>query len=64
MNWRLTIPVTAAVIAICLVGSVVTRFSLEQMIYLAPVAVVVVGATVGVVVLWVKIIRDARRQRH
>jgi hypothetical protein len=61
VNWRLAIPMTAAVIAICLVGSVVTKFSLEQMVLLAPVAVVVAGASVGIVMLWVKIIRDSRR---
>jgi hypothetical protein len=52
---------TAAVVVICLVGSVVTKFSLEQMVLLAPVAVVVAGASVGIVMLWVKIIRDSRR---
>ena len=52
---------TAAVIAICLVGSVVTKFSLAQMVVLAPVAVVVAGASAGIVMLWVKIIRDSRR---
>ena len=61
MNWRLTIPMTAAVIVICLVGSVVTKFSLEQMVLLAPVAVVVAGASIGIVMLWVKIVRDSRR---
>jgi hypothetical protein len=61
VNWRLTIPMTAAVIVICLVGSVVTKFSLGQMVLLAPVAVVVAGASVGIVMLWVKIIRDSRR---
>lgn len=60
---RITIGVTAAVLAIWLVGAAVTRYSLEQMALLAPVAVVVVGATVGVVMLWVKIVRQAREDR-
>ena len=60
MDRRVTLVVSAAILAIVLVGSVVTRFTLEQMVYLAPVAVVVVGATIGVVMLWVKIIRDSR----
>jgi hypothetical protein len=53
-----------AVIAIWLVGAVVTKFSLEQMAYFAPLAVVVVGATVGIVVLWVKVVVDSFRRRR
>jgi hypothetical protein len=60
MNWRLTIPMTAAVLVIWLVGAAVTRYSLEQMAYLAPVAVVVVGVTIGVVLFWVKVVRESR----
>jgi hypothetical protein len=52
------------VIVIWLVGAAVTKFSLEQMAYFAPLAVVVVGATVGLVVLWVKIIRDSLQRRR
>ena len=58
----MVIPVTLAVVVIVLLGSVVTKFTLEQMVYLAPVAVVVVGATAGLVVFWVKVIRDMRRK--
>jgi hypothetical protein len=54
----------AFVIVVWLVGAAVTRFSLEQMAYLAPLAVVVVGATVGLVVLWVKVIRDSLQRRR
>ncbi len=64
MNWRLIIPMTAAVLVIWLVGAAVTKYTLEQMAYLAPVAVVVVGATVGIVILWVKIIRQSREERR
>ena len=60
MNWRLTIPMTAVVLVIWLVGAAVTKYTLEQMAFLAPVAVVVVGATIGIVMLWVKIIRQSR----
>ncbi len=52
---RLLIGVAAAVLAIWLIGAAVTRYTLDQMAYFAPIAVVVVGATVGVVMLWVKI---------
>jgi hypothetical protein len=62
--WRITLPMMIVVLAIWLVGAAVTRFSLAQMAYLAPVAVVVVGATIGIVMLWVKIIRESMRQRR
>ena len=52
-----------AVVVIWLAGAAVTKFSLEQMAYFAPLAVLVVGATVALVVLWVKVIRDSL-QRH
>ena len=61
MNWRITIPMIFAVLVIWFVGAAVTKYSLEQMAYLAPIAVVVVGAQIGLVMLWVKIIRQSRR---
>lgn len=51
---------TAIVLVIWLVGAAVTKYTLEQMAFLAPVAVVVVGATIGIVMLWVKIVRQSR----
>jgi uncharacterized membrane protein len=57
--------VVAAVVVVWLVGAAVTRYDVEQMAYLAPVAVLVVGATIGVVLFWVKVVLDAlRRQRR
>ena len=52
------------VVAIWLVGAAVTRYSLERMAYYTPIAVVVVGATVGLVLLWVKVISDSIRRRR
>ena len=52
------------VLAIWLVGAAVTKYSLEQMAYYTPVAVVVVGATVGLVLLWVKVVRDSLQRRR
>ena len=64
MNQRvLWVLMSVAVVVIWLVGAAVTKFSLEQMAYFAPLAVLVVGATVALVVLWVKVIRDSL-QRH
>ena len=52
------------VLAIWLIGAAVTRYSLEQMAYVTPIAVVVVGATVGIVLLWVKVVHDSLLRRH
>ena len=62
-NRRLLVAMIAVVLAIWLVGAAVTKYSLAQMAYFAPIAVVVVGATIGVVMLWVKIIVDSIRGR-
>ncbi|HEY7732937.1 MAG TPA: hypothetical protein VH950_18815 [Gaiellaceae bacterium] len=64
MNWRLVIPVAVAVVAIWLVGAAITKYSLEEMAYFAPIAVLVVGATVGLVLLWVKVVTQSLRQRR
>jgi hypothetical protein len=61
---RLVVGMVIVVIAIWLVGAAVTKYSLAQMAYFAPIAVVVVGATIGIVMLWVKIVRDSLRSRH
>jgi undecaprenyl pyrophosphate phosphatase UppP len=53
-----------AVLAIWLVGAAVTKFTLEQMAFVTPLAVVVVGVTVGIVLLWVKVVRDSLRRRR
>ncbi|HET7743227.1 MAG TPA: hypothetical protein VFK76_00645 [Gaiellaceae bacterium] len=66
MNARPTLvgAMIAAVIAIWLVGAAVTGWSLEKMAYLTPIAVVVVGATIGIVLLWVKIVLDSIHRRR
>jgi uncharacterized membrane protein YfcA len=64
VNWRLVIPVAVAVVAIWLVGAAITKYSLEEMAYFAPIAVLVVGATVGLVLLWVKVVTQSLRQRR
>lgn len=53
-----------AVVAIWLVGAAVTKYSLEQMAYFAPIAVCVLGATVAIVMLWVKVVLQLRRERR
>jgi hypothetical protein len=61
---RLWVVMAVVVLAIWLVGAVVTKYSLEQMAYYTPLAVVVVGATIGIVLLWVKVVSDSLRRRR
>jgi ABC-type antimicrobial peptide transport system permease subunit len=61
---RLWVVMAAVVLAIWLVGAAVTKYSLEQMAYVTPIAVVVVGATIGIVLLWVKVVSDSLRRRR
>lgn len=55
---------TVAVLAIWLLGAWVTKYSLGQMALLAPIAVVFVGATAALLILWAKILRDSFRRRR
>jgi hypothetical protein len=52
------------VLAVWLVGAAITKYSLEQMAYYAPIAILVLGATVGLVLLWVKIVLDSLHRRR
>ena len=61
---RLLVVAVVAVLATWLVGAAVTKYSLEQMAYFAPIAVCVLGATAAVVMLWVKVIVQLRRERR
>ena len=64
MNWRLVLPMALVVLAIWLAGAAVTKYSLEQMAIFTPIAVVAVGATVALVLLWVKVVLESLRQRR
>ena len=61
---RLWVVMGVVVLAIWLIGAAVTTYSLEQMAFVTPIAVVVVGATVGIVLLWVKVVTDSLRRRR
>ena len=63
-NRAVVIGVVVAVLVIWLVGTAVTKYSLEQMAFFAPIAVCVIGATAAVVMLWVKIVLQLRRERN
>jgi hypothetical protein len=61
---RLWAVMAVVVLAVWLAGAAVTRYSLEQMAFFTPIAMVVVGATVGIVLLWVKVVSDSLRRRR
>ena len=61
---RLWGAMAVVVLAIWLIGTAVTKYSLEQMAFVTPIAVVVVGATIGIVLLWVKVVTDSLRKRR
>jgi len=63
-NRKLVAVMVVLVLTIWLVGAAVTKYSLEQMAFVTPVAVVVVGATIGIVLRWVKVVTDSLRRRR
>ena len=63
MNWRAYSAMGAVVLAIWLVGAWVTKYSLGEMALYTPIAVVALGALAGVILLWVKIVRESLRRR-
>jgi hypothetical protein len=63
-NPRIVALAVVAVLLVWVIGAAVTRFSLTQMAFLAPVATLVVGATAGILLLWVKVARDSLRGRR
>ena len=63
MDRRLVLPMTLVILAIWLLGTWVTKYSLEEMAVYTPIAVAALGALAGIVLLWVKIVRDSLRGR-
>jgi uncharacterized membrane protein len=60
---RLVIPMILVVLAVWLAGTWVTKYSLSEMAVFTPVAVAALGLLAGVILLWVKVIRDSLRGR-
>jgi uncharacterized membrane protein YfcA len=60
-NWRVVLPMIAVVLTVWLIGTWVTKYSLEEMALLAPIAIAALGALAAVVLLWAKVIRDSVR---
>ena len=64
MQPKLVIPMVFVVLAVWLVGTWVTKYSLEEMAVFTPIAVAALGLLAGVILLWVKVIRDSLRARN
>ncbi|MGZ8782107.1 MAG: hypothetical protein ACXWZB_01270 [Gaiellaceae bacterium] len=64
MDRRLVIPMIFVVLAVWLLGTWVTKYSLSEMAVYTPVAVIALGALAGVIMLWVKIVRESLRGRN
>jgi hypothetical protein len=60
---KLVIPMIVIVLAVWLVGTWVTKYSFSEMAVFTPIAVAALGLFVGVILLWVKVIRDSLRER-
>lgn len=52
------------VVGVWLIGAAVTKYSVEEMAVYAPIAILVLGATIGLVLLWVKVVLDSIRRRR
>jgi uncharacterized membrane protein len=61
---RLLVVMTFVVLAIWLLGTWITKYSLGEMAVLTPIAVLALGALAAVVMLWVKVVRDSTRRRR
>ena len=62
MQRRLILPMIVVVLAVWLVGTWVTKYTLEEMALYMPIAVIALGALAGVILLWVKIVRESLRR--
>ena len=51
------------VLAVWLLGTWVTKYSLSEMAVFTPLALIALGAFAGVILLWVKIVRESLGRR-
>ena len=54
----------AVVLVVWLLGTWITKYSLEEMAILTPVAIVALGAFAAILLLWAKVIRESLRRRR
>ena len=64
MERRLLIPMIFLVLVVWLVGTWVTKYSYSEMAVFTPIAIAALGLLAGVILLWVKIVRDSLRDRR
>jgi uncharacterized membrane protein len=60
---KLVIPMIVIVFVVWFVGTWVTKYSYSEMAVFTPIAVAALGLLAGVILLWVKVIRDSLRTR-
>ena len=58
------IPMIFFVLAVWLVGTWVTKYSYSEMAVYTQIAIAALGLLAGVILLWVKIVRDSLRGRR
>ena len=64
MDRKLVLPMVFVVLAVWLLGTWVTKYSLSEMAVYTPIAVAALGLLAGVILLWVKIVRDSLADRR
>jgi hypothetical protein len=52
------------VLAVWLLGTWVTKYSYSEMAVYTPIAIAALGLLAGVILLWVKIVRESLRDRR
>ncbi len=57
------IPMIGVVLTVWLLGTWVTKYSLGEMAVFTPIAIAGLGALAGIILLWVKIVRESWRGR-
>ena len=60
---KLVLPMVFVVLAVWLVGTWVTKYSLSEMAVFTPIAIAALGLLAGVILLWVKVVRDSLARR-
>ena len=63
MQGRAYVVAALVAVTIWLVGAWITKFTLGEMAILTPIAVLALGALAGVILLWVKVVRESLRRR-
>ncbi|MDQ3992136.1 MAG: hypothetical protein M3229_00605 [Actinomycetota bacterium] len=64
MQRRSYVVAALVAVAIWLVGAWITKYTLEEMAVLTPLALLALGALAAVILLWVKVVRDSLRSRR